>query len=1105
MARILCKKFVVAYLQPCFAAMPSLRRFYACLGALLFPWAVWAQTAIPAYLPGCVVVKIKPEFRNYCTPTAIQVPSLLPVLQSLGATAGAKFGPDPNLAFGKTNNLPPTVDLSLIYDIRFSNSLSVERVVEMLAADPAVAYAEPHYVYAPAYTPNDPSAGQQWYLNRIQAIQAWDISRGDTNVVIAIVDDAVQWNHPDLIGNVAFNRADPINGIDDDRDGYIDNFRGWDFIGASDLNPVPDNDPSPSVNTPHGTNVTGYAAATTDNGIGVAGVGFRCRFLPIKTAADVNSSGQNLIIAGFEGIKYAADKNANIINCSWGGSTFSQAGQDVINYAVAKGSIVMAAAGNNNNEVQLYPAAYRGVISVASTDQGDLKAGTSTYGTWLTLCSPGGAAPTTAINSSYTSAAVGLATSFASPIAAGAAAIIKSQFPNLTNQQVGERLRVTADKIDFLNPTLAGKLGSGRINLQRALTVNLPSVRYQSFTLLNRRNLAPAAGDTANLVVTFRNFLSPTTNLQVQLATADANVAVLGSTANMGAIGTLTTAANGQQPFRLRVLPTCPLNRVVTLQLSYTDGSFTDTEYFTVIVNQTFVTLNTGKLQLSLNSRGNLGFNDFPTNTQGAGLRFLNGNNLLSEGGFLVSNAANAVMDNIRNTSQVVQDANLTATFPLQFNQPGPLAPLQALIRFDDSGAGANRLGLVVRQEALAYNFSPEDQFVILRYTLRNTNALRVLNGLYAGLFADFDISSNSANDSARYDAARRMAFATGDPATPNKTYTGLMALGTTLPGQSFAGRSNTFVFSDANKFRALSTPDSSIVNKGDVVQFLSQGPFNLLPNDSIQVSFVVLAAGSLQQLRNKADSARIKFNCLTGTPFRVSLGRDTTVCGQLTLAPQATGATTYQWTNGRTTPTIPVSTSGTYGVRVLNATGCSDFAQINVTVVPQLQMRTTVSDTLASTAKTIAFRDSTLGATTWLWTFGDGFGFTGQNTTYRYRQPGTYTVRLVTSNNVCTQTFTRNVRITVPTNILPETTTGELRVYPNPASGQLFVSRAGLGRGTLYIDLINTQGQVVISQIVEPALWSADYALPLAVPAGLYLVRLAQGERQWAVKLLVQ
>jgi hypothetical protein len=1054
-------------------------------------------------LPGRVVIKIKPDYKAQCTPAAINVPSLQAVLQSIDGTVQAKFGPDPNPGFVKTEY----VDLSLIYDVRYTANVPVSRVIEMLASEPAVAYAEPHYAYLPAYTPNDPAVAQQWYLNRIQALQAWDVSRGDTNVVIAIVDDAVQWNHPDLLPNLAYNRADPINGIDDDNDGYTDNFRGWDFVGASDLNPVPDNDPSPSANTPHGTNVAGFAAAATDNNTGVAGVGFRCRFMPIKTAANVNSSGQNLILAGFEGIKYAADKGANIINCSWGGPQFSQAGQDVVNYAVlTKGALVIAAAGNSNNEVPLYPAAYQNVMSVASTDQADVKASTSTFGTWLTLCAPGGAAPTTAIGGTYTSAAIGLATSFASPIAAGAAAIIKSQFPNLTNRQVGERLRVTADKINFLNPAQAGKLGSGRINLQRALTVNLPSVRTQTFSFLNRRNLAPAAGDTGNLVITFRNFLAPTANLQVQLSTADGNVTVLGNTASLGAVATLASATNGTQPFRIRLLPACPPNRAVTFQLTYTDGTFTDTEYLTLVVNQTFATVNTGKVQLSINSRGNLGFNDFPTNSQGAGLRFLNGNNLLSEGGFLVANAANAVMDNIRNTSPSVQDADWVQTQPLQLAQPGALAPQQALVRFSDAGGGANRMGLVVRQEVLAYNFAPEDQFVILRYTIRNTNALRVLNGLYAGTFADFDMSPNGANDSARYEAARRMAYTTGNAATPNKTYAAWVALGTTLPAQSFAGRTDQFAFSDANKYNALSAPAASSVDNADAVQFVSQGPFNLLPNDSVQVSFALIVAGSLQQLRNKADSARIKFNCLAGPPFRVTLGRDTTVCSQLTLVPQAPGAVTYQWTNGRSTPTLAVTASGTYGVRVLNTAGCSDYAQVQVTVVPPMQPRTAVSDTLASTAKTIAFRDSTLGATSWVWTFGDGFGFNGPNATYRYRTPGVYTVRIVVGNGACSQTVTRTIRITTATNLAdPMETAAEVGIYPNPAQNQVFIRKNGLGQGSLYLDLVNAEGQVVISQIVQPALWQADYALPLAVPPGLYLLRIAQGNRQWAFKILVQ
>src|SRR5262249_48610015 len=154
-------------------------------------------------------------------------------------------------------------------------------------------------------------------------------TQGDTTVLIGIVDTGVQWDHPDLAANIWINPGEwgpdghggfkQSNGIDDDSDGYVDDYHGWDFMGADYANPVPDNDPGPhSTLLAHGTHVAGIADAATNNITGIAGVGFTCRIIPVKTSADNdNRGGGPFIERGFEGIVYAADRGARVINCSW--------------------------------------------------------------------------------------------------------------------------------------------------------------------------------------------------------------------------------------------------------------------------------------------------------------------------------------------------------------------------------------------------------------------------------------------------------------------------------------------------------------------------------------------------------------------------------------------------------------------------------------------------------------------------------------------------------------------------------------------------------------------------------------------------------------------
>src|ERR1700741_2763296 len=155
---------------------------------------------------------------------------------------------------------------------------------------------EPHYVPRPLYTPNDPDATtKQYYLAQIKAYQAWSVTKGDTNIVVGITDTGFDLDHPDMLNAIKYNYMDPVNGIDDDGDGYIDNYTGFDLA---------DNDNNPTVNTNvpngaqpyHGAAVSGIAAARADNSIGVAGIGFNCLYLPIKIA----EQGTGDLIAAYE-------------------------------------------------------------------------------------------------------------------------------------------------------------------------------------------------------------------------------------------------------------------------------------------------------------------------------------------------------------------------------------------------------------------------------------------------------------------------------------------------------------------------------------------------------------------------------------------------------------------------------------------------------------------------------------------------------------------------------------------------------------------------------------------------------------------------------------
>jgi gliding motility-associated-like protein len=458
---------------------------------LIFSSAVFAQNSIPApktfnlsagitskdYIPGIIIVKIKSVSTSAIAQNSVQSVADGISLKLKSAKVESILNKFNSPVVNTTNRaVPPTQTtdpsgLDRIYELKFSGNSNIEEVINEILQDPQVEYAEPSYIYHSNYIPNDPSLGSQSYLNLVKAPEAWDIIRNASNVIIGIVDTGSDMDHPDLAANFYINTADPIDGIDNDNDGYIDNYKGWDLVGLSGTNRVPDNNPNvTSDTTMHGVHVSGLASAVSNNGIGIASIAFNAKLLIVKAGADNDGSS---IYAGFEGIKYAADHGAKIINCSWGGYSTSSFGLDIVNYAIAKDCLIISSAGNDNRSTPSYPASYPGVISVASVDNLDKKSSFSNYGTRISISAPGSSIYSTLYNNTY---GVFSGTSMASPIVASAAALLKAYYPTYSMDQIGTLLVNSADDISAKNTSYPGQLGSGRLNIFRALTQSLTQV-----------------------------------------------------------------------------------------------------------------------------------------------------------------------------------------------------------------------------------------------------------------------------------------------------------------------------------------------------------------------------------------------------------------------------------------------------------------------------------------------------------------------------------------------------------------------------------------------------------------------------------------------------
>jgi subtilisin family serine protease len=322
------------------------------------------------------------------------------------------------------------------YRVQVGSGADLDALAARLAADPAVDYAEPNYVYTQMRTPNDTVLSQQWGLRKIHAFEAWDITTGGP-ITIALLDTGVSPSHPDLQGKL---------------------LRGYDFFN---------NDDDPSDDEGHGTYTAGVAAAASDNAAGIAGVCWGCKILPVKV---LGSRGQGNAATTAAGIRWAVDQGARIISMSLGGDQDAQVVRDAVNYAHDHNALIIAASGNGQREgnVPNYPAAYPSVLAVSATTDTDTVTRFSTIGNFVDISAPGvGLWSTFWSRDAGDSYATANGTSAACPHVAGAAALALTLRPDLSADQLADILMAAAD--DLGAPGKDIEYGYGRLNLLRVV------------------------------------------------------------------------------------------------------------------------------------------------------------------------------------------------------------------------------------------------------------------------------------------------------------------------------------------------------------------------------------------------------------------------------------------------------------------------------------------------------------------------------------------------------------------------------------------------------------------------------------------------------------
>jgi hypothetical protein len=386
--------------------------------------------------------------------------------------------------------------LGRIIKITFLNSVDESQLIQLKNLDPSIEYVQKANIYQMDLIPNDSLFSQQWALEKIRALDAWDVTTGSDTVLLAIIDTGIEFFHPDLENKVYFNPGekgmtspgDPcwtgqpedkrFNNCDDDGNGFIDDYMGWDFVDRVGFPFDPengdnlnwDNDPYdsiPGIFGYHGTFVAGIAGAEINNSIGIAGVGPNIKLLNIRSFTNDGFGEEDDAAAA---ILYAVLMGAKVINMSWGDYSFSYVLRDVIRYAYSRNVVLVGSSGNRGSSNPHYPSGYSEVISVGNSTSEDFVAGSSNGGSTLDLVAPGTSIISTTMKKDYRT---GGGTSASSPHVSATAALILS-LQNFTNEEVKQIIKLNTDDID--EPGWDLRSGAGRLNVYKAVTTLAPSI-----------------------------------------------------------------------------------------------------------------------------------------------------------------------------------------------------------------------------------------------------------------------------------------------------------------------------------------------------------------------------------------------------------------------------------------------------------------------------------------------------------------------------------------------------------------------------------------------------------------------------------------------------